>query len=741
MLSIKHVFTATLLSSLVAKAAVWAPDIDRVPDTSWASGYSVVWNTAGVAGGIPTNRTQSGSTITSTGDTTNRTTTIQNALNAASTGTYVLLGPGSFTITQLSVPNGVTLRGSGMTSTVLAASSSNAVLLSGGDPQWTASGYETYTTPVVSGLTKGSTQVVVDDGSEIVKNMAIFTFAPEAETPVTDLNITNEVRKMVVRVTNVSGNTIDFLPALPFAPSGAALKTSYEDARVDAGLEDLTVSGTASGTMVTGVYLSLAYNSWAARVKVVGHTNYGIVNGSSVRCTISQCWVGEQLTAQSNRAGILYGYASHCLTEHTIVESNPPGMEVNSGTVCSVWAYPFMPESQIDGMLINHGAWNSFNLYEGGWVTQFKSDGYFGGESDQTIFRNRILGTADGGVSASSSVALNRTSRRATVVGNVNQVVGVPGMTNNGFNFGYPNIGNTNFDGYAKASSVLSVSSLTRSSTTATAVTSTAHGLVTGDGVWMRGADQSAYNGYFTTTVTDSTTFTFTVSGSPATPATGTIVAGREWLDWDWSNSRPWRFPGVLTTRTDEYNGVITLDSSALAAQFTLYLAKRASGSDSLKASYGGASGATIEVGGKLIRAISLTGLDVTITSDGTGSVLPTASSAIIMYPGTSGFQERDLDVAATTELKGNYSVYDDGIPVDQSLGGDTLPDSLFLASKPTIFGSLSWPPYDPFAPTDNSSERIPAGYFFANGVWPSAVTGNATVTGTTTVTGTLTLP
>ena len=68
------------------------------------------------------------------------------------------------------------------------------------------------------------------------------------------------------------------------------------------------------------------------------------------------------------------------------------------------------------------------------------------------------------------------------------------------------------------------VANLTRSSTTATA-TVTAHGYTTGDQVNIRGADQNDYNGDFLVTVVDADTFTYTVAGSPATPATGTIVA------------------------------------------------------------------------------------------------------------------------------------------------------------------------------------------------------------------------
>lgn len=71
--------------------------------------------------------------------------------------------------------------------------------------------------------------------------------------------------------------------------------------------------------------------------------------------------------------------------------------------------------------------------------------------------------------------------------------------------------------------SSLTVSSITRSGTTATLTAAANHGLATGAKVYVFGADQAEYNGLVTITVTGATTFTYTVSGSPATPATGTI--------------------------------------------------------------------------------------------------------------------------------------------------------------------------------------------------------------------------
>ena len=71
----------------------------------------------------------------------------------------------------------------------------------------------------------------------------------------------------------------------------------------------------------------------------------------------------------------------------------------------------------------------------------------------------------------------------------------------------------------------ISVTSITRSGSTATVTTATPHGETVGQIINLRGAVQAEYNGDFAVgTVPSSTTFTITVSGTPATPATGTIT-------------------------------------------------------------------------------------------------------------------------------------------------------------------------------------------------------------------------
>jgi hypothetical protein len=78
--------------------------------------------------------------------------------------------------------------------------------------------------------------------------------------------------------------------------------------------------------------------------------------------------------------------------------------------------------------------------------------------------------------------------------------------------------------GFVVASGDALTTAIVRSGATATATTSTAHGLTTGQRVVISGARQPEYSGVFTVAVVNSTTFSFQVEGTPESPATGTIV-------------------------------------------------------------------------------------------------------------------------------------------------------------------------------------------------------------------------
>ena len=76
----------------------------------------------------------------------------------------------------------------------------------------------------------------------------------------------------------------------------------------------------------------------------------------------------------------------------------------------------------------------------------------------------------------------------------------------------------------------VAITSITRTGATATVTTTAAHGYSSANFVNIRGAtgiDAGFYNGDFTITVTSTTAFTYSMTGTPAANATGTLVANR----------------------------------------------------------------------------------------------------------------------------------------------------------------------------------------------------------------------
>lgn len=74
------------------------------------------------------------------------------------------------------------------------------------------------------------------------------------------------------------------------------------------------------------------------------------------------------------------------------------------------------------------------------------------------------------------------------------------------------------------SANVQSITSLVRSGTTVTATVASDHGLASGNNVTIDGVVETDYNGAFDIAVTGVTTFTYQVTTTPSTPATGTIT-------------------------------------------------------------------------------------------------------------------------------------------------------------------------------------------------------------------------
>lgn len=80
-------------------------------------------------------------------------------------------------------------------------------------------------------------------------------------------------------------------------------------------------------------------------------------------------------------------------------------------------------------------------------------------------------------------------------------------------------------------------------------------------------------------------------------------------------------------------------------------------------------------------------------------------------------------DTATYTTLlrKANWDSAENGIRSTESVGSTNVPTSLLHSTKPSWFGFLTWPPFDPANGSSNNPTNIPAGYRYFFGTNPPA--------------------
>lgn len=177
----------------------------------------------------------------------------------------------------------------------------------------------------------------------------------------------------------------------------------------------------------------------------------------------------------------------------------------------------------------------------------------------------------------------------------------------------------------------------------------------------------------------------------------GDIFSGDFWDDWE--------ITGTLTTRTSDtvatftmnsghwYTGTSVTSDSTLAP--TIYWNSKANRTN---------RGTVTAVSGNLVT-ISF--------PDGS---LPSEGTAVMAYMFNGGWQERDLDVQASSTLVENYWSSSGGTGSLQDGTAETLPVSLAYSAKPAWFGTIEWAAFDPNNAATQSVVRIPAGYRYVNG-------------------------
>lgn len=415
--------------------------------TDWTPGVRV-----GVIGGIPTDRTK---IVDVTGElfradntgATDATPAVQAAIDVAVPGDVVFLPAGKYRLDSTLLVNykkhGITIRGAGPT-TILDSRANTGIAIGSGS----GFGYPWGAVPdagdVVSGITKNSTKVTIKEAATFtVGHLAMINLEADPALPVVsvagyDISTWQAMRRQVVRITKKEGNEISFFPPLYGDYGNGSLKAVLTEAPMQTssvGLEDFTIDFAKSGNTNFGISFDQCYGSWIKGVRIQKVSNYNLYFSNSLNCEIRECYLDEQKGSGTNGAGLLCNTIAGCLIEDNIVYKAFPLFEVNHGSCGNVFGYNFGIESTM-GINSNHGPHNSFNLYEGNIFPGLISDGYFGGESELTAFRNWFHAVGMG-----YSVSLKRFTRNATFAGNILAT---------GITCGQPNIGNGNWIGTAQ---------------------------------------------------------------------------------------------------------------------------------------------------------------------------------------------------------------------------------------------------------------------------------------------------
>jgi hypothetical protein len=568
-----------LLVALVAQAgqAGILPE-DRKAD--WRPGVTV-----GVPGGIPEGKgrvvdlTKPPYSADPTGA-ANAQPAIQQAIEKSAENDVLHLPAGTYRLDaglHFGPRRRLTLRGDGPGKTILrmqAASPGGISVGAGGADWWYA---DRLRMPLAKGAVRGATVLHLGDTKPLdayphggVGMIAQVAIKNDRALPVITPGHWEYMRSQLTRIVSRTPTSITISPALLFdlpETLSPILRPAGRQAEF-IGLEDFSLDASTAAVQF-GINLAGGYACWVRNVSVTSVNNYHLSVSDSLQCEVRHSTFAKRRLAGSNGAALLMGTSSACLVEDNIFAEQFPHLEINASSG-NVFAYNYCHDSTINGMVgcsinTNHGAHSSFNLYEGNVSQKFQSDGYHGGSSHDTAFRNWFHGTSDKTDKFWICVNLNRFTRNYSILGNVLGAKGPSWLYDNadqGFGYdqhfiyvlGMPNMGNGGFSGTAQLSK------------------------------------------------------------------------GKPWKDWE----------------------------TMLAA------------------------------------------------TPGKG-------------PGPSGFQEIDLDVRATTILKGNYNYKDRGVPASESLGGAVLPKSLYRTEKPAWFGTLAWPPYGP--DTTFEKNKIPAQVRF-EGSW-----------------------
>lgn len=402
---------------------------------------AIDWTQVGVPGGVPTNWTQSGSTISPSGG--DDTSTIQSAINSCAgsslPGKYVQLSgtnasPATFAIAgTVTIKNYCKLVGGGPQATILKCTGTSGACLDEG--AYNDAPYKNGTCTITSGNTAGSTSIVVSatgldsnpcsitaGGFLVVSelNNAVYVQTTDPQSGGASCTYCDvlwggtRVREQIVQITSVSGSgpyTVAITPGL-YTDYGTASGTSPAYATpfgqenggkpdcIYCGIENLQVWATGSRLSSGGpdFDMTLCAFCWVYRVEANYTDGDWLDVNYCFRCEVRDNYFFNGFghgPGGSDDDVSLREETSATLLINNIMERGHTSVMVDWGAAGNVIAYNYLTGS-VDAVATNvndldvaeHGAYPQFNLFEGNVGPNFQPDSWHGNEGYNTAFRN-----------------------------------------------------------------------------------------------------------------------------------------------------------------------------------------------------------------------------------------------------------------------------------------------------------------------------------------------------------------
>lgn len=441
-------FIVALLATVISSYAVIIPADRRG-----------MWDRAnvGVEGGIPNS---SNMTVFATVSLGASLATINSNLAACPSNQVVQLSAGTYTLGgSVVIPNGVVLRGAGMSNTVIVFTSGgismannnvynalrSASYSGGGLANWTA-GYSqnssnlTFST-VSPGLTLGN--IVYLDQS----NDTFYVNPIGYEGNAGGARDANHSMCQFTKVTAINGNVVTVWPPIAATWFSGALNPGAiwigASAWISrAGLENLTVDGTAStGTGGGGggnIDMEGVRDCWIKGVLSLNcHVDHVFFGFGAFRCELRDSYLYGTQGAASQSYGIDLDWASSCLCENNVFEHVVGAMLPHASPSLNVFGYNYVTNewyASANNFLMAgiqpHQSHAVMQLFEGNHITKYNGDFIHGSQSHEVLFRNRITGWEAYSFQSGPTTAslqcevIDVTNRYCSSVGNILGTVG-----------------------------------------------------------------------------------------------------------------------------------------------------------------------------------------------------------------------------------------------------------------------------------------------------------------------------